>query len=561
MTRALLISVCLFIIACPGNRPPDTPAVPSGPTAVAPGDSAEFRFSSRDPEDYSVSFRCAWGDGDTSGWSLWVGAGETASLRHAWRQVGRYEVAAQARDAQEALSGWSEPLEVLVGNPPRRPTRPDGPRSGWTDTSHSYTTVATDLDADDIRYVFDWGDGVVETTAFYETGRYATLAHAWTRTDTFEVTVRALDRPGLASAWSETLRVAMRDINGPGVVLWRFETGAGAAVAGVPAIDAAGRVLFGAGDGFLRCVDANGVEVWSQDAGAPVLSSPAVGDDGSIVFGAADGRVHCLSAAGGPRWTWLTGGEINSSPALGEDGAVYVGSDDGHLYCLGPDGSLRWSHATGGAVRSSPALGPGGSVCFGSGDGYVYALDSDGALLWRHATGGAVDASPAIGGDGKVYVVSTDGWLYALDPGGTQAWREEVGAGSRSSPAVASDGNVYVGTEDGRICAFYPTGGPVWQVAVVTPVRSSPLVDSDLIVHFGSGRRLYAVDSYGEGGIAWFLTLPADVEGSVAVTDGVLYVGDSAGSLWAVRGSGKLDNGAWPKFRSDARNTGRAGSY
>jgi outer membrane protein assembly factor BamB len=554
---AMLLSV---LASCAKNRPPETPVAPLSGTVVVPGDSVEFRLSSSDPEGYSISFRCSWGNGDTSGWSLWVASGETSMLRYAWRQVGRYEVTAQARDAQEALSGWSNAVEILVGNPPRRPTRPDGPHTGWIDTSYSYVTVATDLDADDIRYVFDWGDGAVDTTSFHETGTYVTVAHTWAVADTFSVLVRALDRPGLASAWSETLRVAMRDIDGPGVILWRYELGSGVRVTGVPAIDGGGRVLFGASDGLLRCLDADGSREWTFAAGGPILSSPAVAADGSVIFGSADGRVYCLDGAGGLRWDYATGGGVISSPALGGDGSIAVGSDDGRLYSLDPGGALRWSYATGGAVRSSPALGSDGTVYFGSGDSFVYAINQDGTLAWRYATGGVVDASPAVGGDGTVYAAGRDGWLYALRDG-SLLWREQIGIGTSCSPAVASDGNIYVGSEAGRVLAFYPVGGPVWELGVPDAVRSSPLVDSDLIVYFGSGRRFYAVNSFGAGSIEWYLTLPGEVEASATVTEsGVIYVGDAAGNLWAVRGSGRIDTGAWPKFRRDVRNTGRAGS-
>lgn len=557
-SRAALAGLLFFAAGCPKNQPPEVPAVPVGPAAVVPGEPAEFRLVGRDPEGFSVSFRCSWGDGDTSGWSLWVGAGETATLSYAWPLVGRYEVTAQARDPQEALSGWSEPLEVLVGNPPRRPTRPDGPFAGWIDTTYSYTTVSTDLDFDDIRYVFDWGDGVAETTDFLETGAYVTLEHTWTEPDTYALAVRAIDRAGLPSPWSETLRVSVRDIAGPGIPLWRVELGAGVEVTGVPALDN-GRVLFGATDGVLRCLDTSGSDLWSFVTGGPIWSSPAVAADGSVVFGSEDGKVYCLTAAGTKRWEFATQGEVRSSPAIAGDGAILVGSDDGRVYCLEPGGSLRWEYVTGGPVRSSPALKPDGGCFFGSGDSFVYALDAEGGLAWRYRTGGPVDASPAIGREGAVHVSSRDGWCYALQPDGELSWREEVGAGSVSSPAVASDGSIFVGAEAGRVVALYPTGGPVWELAMPGPVRSSPLVDSELNVYFGSGRRLYAVDSRGAGSIAWDLTLPGFVSASVAVSeDGVIYIGDAAGNFWAVRGSAGLDSGAWPKFRHDARNTGRA---
>ena len=559
----LMVSVAALLAlpaACVRNRPPDAPARPEGPTVVAPGDSVEYQLVARDPEGQSVSFRLAWDEGDTSGWSLWTGSGETLSVRQVFTRVGSFRLAAQARDPQEALSDWSEPLELLVGSPPRRPTRPDGPAAGWVDTSYSYTTVSTDPDADELRYIFDWGDGAVETTAFVTTGQYVTREHVWDRADTFDLIVRALDRPGLASAGSETLRVSIRDISGPGVVLWQVELGTGVAALGGPAIDARGRIIFGATDGLLRCLEPNGNQAWGFGTRGAVQTSPAIAADGSVLFGSDDSTVYCLTGEGAGRWEYATGGEVRSSPAIAADGAVLVGSDDGGLYCLEPDGRLRWSYRTGGPVRSSPAIGADGRILFGSGDSFVYALRADGTLDWRYRTGDAVDASPALAADGTVHVASRDGRHYALDPDGGLRWQEELGVGTVCSPAVGSDGSIFVGSETGRFFAFYETGGPVWEFPMPGPVRSSPLVGEGLIVYFGAGRRLYAIDARGMGGIAWHLVLPGMVTTSPALANGIVYVGDSAGGFRAVRAAGGLDTGPWPKYRHDARNTGRAGA-
>jgi outer membrane protein assembly factor BamB len=322
--------------------------------------------ASVDPEGYSVSFRCAWGNGDTSGWGLWASEGETTELAYAWPQVGQYDVTAQARDVQEVLSNWSESFSMLVGNPPRTPTRPDGPANGWIDSTYSYTVVATDIDGDDIRYAFDWGEGAVETTAFHETGQYATLGHVWTRPDSYDLRVMALDRPGLNSDWSTVLRAAIRDPLGPGVVKWTYA--AGGEVQSAPALDAAGRVYFGCADSAMYCLNPDSTLAWRFATGSWITSSPAISLDGSVYFGSFDGNLYALSETGVEQWRFSTGDEIWSSPALALDGTIYIGSGDGNLYAVNPDGSERWRFATGDMVVSSPAVGADGRVYCGSQD-------------------------------------------------------------------------------------------------------------------------------------------------------------------------------------------------
>jgi outer membrane protein assembly factor BamB len=161
-----------------------------------------------------------------------------------------------------------------------------------------------------------------------------------------------------------------------------------------------------------------------------------------------------------------------------------------------------------------------------------------------------------------VYVTSFDGNLYAFNPDGTLKWRTDVGEWVYSSPAIGSDGNVYVGSDEGFLYALYPDGSIIWRFEVSGPVASSPAIDSDGIVYFGAGNRFYAVNPLGQGRIEWFIDTYGQVMSSPVIgPDGAIYVGSDDGALYAVRGSGKLDNGSWPRFRHDARNTGRVTAW
>jgi outer membrane protein assembly factor BamB len=83
-----------------------------------------------------------------------------------------------------------------------------------------------------------------------------------------------------------------------------------------------------------------GEERWSfsVDAGASsdlgVGTAPLVDVDGNIYFGADDGFIYAISADGALRWVHHTEDRVDSDPVLGLDGTLYVGSDDDHLYAI-----------------------------------------------------------------------------------------------------------------------------------------------------------------------------------------------------------------------------------
>ena len=75
------------------------------------------------------------------------------------------------------------------------------------------------------------------------------------------------------------------------------------------------------------------------NAKTSVLSSPAIDANGRIFFGAQNGTFYVLEDKGtyaDSIWSYATGGALRSSPAIGDDGTVYIGSYDGRLYGFGP---------------------------------------------------------------------------------------------------------------------------------------------------------------------------------------------------------------------------------
>jgi len=100
---------------------------------------------------------------------------------------------------------------VKLNCSPDRPCKPSGPTSGKVGEEYNYTTSTTDPDGGEVKYGWDWnGDKVVdEWTSFYESGIAITTSHTWTKKGTYNIRVKAQDKDGLESGWSDPLPVTM----------------------------------------------------------------------------------------------------------------------------------------------------------------------------------------------------------------------------------------------------------------------------------------------------------------------------------------------------------------
>ncbi len=101
----------VVVLPAPVNEPPAVPAL-SGPDSGVMRETLSYGVVATDPENDPVSYRVAWGDGDTSDWSQAVASGESLTLTHAWLAAGAYRVTGQAKDRYGNRSEWSAGLSV-----------------------------------------------------------------------------------------------------------------------------------------------------------------------------------------------------------------------------------------------------------------------------------------------------------------------------------------------------------------------------------------------------------------------------------------------------------------
>ena len=84
-------------------------------------------------------------------------------------------------------------VTAVPSNPPAKPML-NGPTSGETGETYTYSAASSDPDGDDIYYWFDWGD--TENTGWlgpYASGEIVEKSHSWDLKGVFDVTVKTKD--------------------------------------------------------------------------------------------------------------------------------------------------------------------------------------------------------------------------------------------------------------------------------------------------------------------------------------------------------------------------------
>ncbi|MBI5838407.1 MAG: PQQ-binding-like beta-propeller repeat protein [Candidatus Eisenbacteria bacterium] len=353
---------------------------------------------------------------------------------------------------------------------------------------------------------------------------------------------------------------------------------------------------------FVALNTATGGVRWRYELGAGIVrSSPAVAADGSVYF-MVEGRnptpdslaaeVLCrFSSDGRLLWsrninpTGVTTEVGLSAPAIGADGSVYAAGD--RLYAFRPDGSLKWAQfePTFEARHNSPVIGRDGTVYFVFHNIPLTALDpDDGSILWSCPLGvnDHCFSSPGIGADGTLYVTTQPGLVYAVSSAGQILWQFDIASAGfqgflRSSPAVDADGTIYFGLNFGSpssaLFALKSDGTVRWifephDLPADVPgdhfdIYSSPAIGSDSSIYFGQELgRVYSLNP-ADGSVRWMQATHSGITWSspALAAGGSLFIGDLDGYCYSIRvaSRGLKATAAWPKYRGDNQNSGRAG--
>jgi len=206
----------LFVASCQREKPPKPPTV-SGPSSANTNISVNFTVTTTDPNKDDVAYLFNWGDGTSDSWSILYASGQTVSKSHTFIIPGNYDVVAKAKDEKGNESEWSAIHRVAISSqPPNTPAKPNGPQSARVNATVSFSTSTTDPDGDSIAYQFDWGDGSeLSWTGYYKSGTTVTQSHIFASPGSFNVKVKAKDKNGVESNWSEPFSITITTNQAP----------------------------------------------------------------------------------------------------------------------------------------------------------------------------------------------------------------------------------------------------------------------------------------------------------------------------------------------------------
>ena len=568
-----------------GNRSPETPQRPSGPTLIGRNTVIEYSTRSHDPDiGDEIRYFFEWGDGiiDTTDYFF---NDSTAYASHAWTDTGHYPIRVRAQDNHGAVSTqWSESLliRVVINHSPNRPFIIGDPY-GRPNRQYTFKTIVTDPDADSVAAKFLWGDGRTPTwSPFYASGDTIKDTITYTEADTYKIRVVAIDKLGSLSDTSNVFNFIVS------AGAWSFIPGElGEEFNSSPALITSGNavthIIVGCNDGYVYCLDSLGDSVWvyppehmyTADA---FNASPVIGPDNKIYIGDEEGRFHGINPNGTPIWDppllVAIGYYLNSSPAINATGdLIYIGCENETLYAINTwTGSIEWKFAATGGITSSPAIAADGAIVFGdeNDSGRLYILNPDGCERHIFYVGGPILSSPAIN-ENKIYFSASETLFYAIDTNGTLLHtflpyvRDEV----FSSPTIGAEGIIYFGDLSGNLYALNPDLTPVtgWPIQITDEITSSVAIGSDNLIYFvGNDDYLYAWSSTGGPTPEWKVKLgrsksrkqealkPSPVIGP----NGWIYAASQNG-VYGFKRNITLANTPWPMFRHDIKHTGRVG--
>jgi hypothetical protein len=209
MRTAALFCLLLAGATCQRNHAPSAPVV-SGPGTGYTHSALSLEVQATDPDRQAIAYQFEWGDSSDTAWTDFYLSGESFRQRHTYLSPGTFTAKARAKDAKELLSDWSTPLQIVVSShPPNPPSLPLGPASGYTDSTYSFSSYATDPRGDRVAIRFDWGDGISDWSGWVPGETVVSMSHTFGSAGVFQVSAQAKDTWGGISDWSASLPVTV----------------------------------------------------------------------------------------------------------------------------------------------------------------------------------------------------------------------------------------------------------------------------------------------------------------------------------------------------------------
>ncbi|MEO0072197.1 MAG: PQQ-binding-like beta-propeller repeat protein [candidate division WOR-3 bacterium] len=508
-------------------------------------------------------------------------------------------------------------LIVLVGcpkkknRPPQKPDTPTGPATTYTNKPEVFRTKAVDPDGDNMRFIFSWGDGTIDTTSaeeLYASGQDAYGVHAWANPGSYYIKVKAIDEKDSVSVWSDSTIITVNynarpwldSFSGPApspYVILPNRYIKFTAVASDSTDSVYVRLVY-----RKKRVSRYTERPWigPKPSGSIFRDSLMFTSNDTFIVRAiakdtkgsqSDSSEAYQVIVTGPIWKFMTilpptGGEppettdyeFTSSPALFQDASgnlrIVIGAIDGCIYGINPANGSRvwrtksvttqddpWAEC---CFNATPAVNQAlGSIYIGSEEGELYCLSTSGSIKWRWPGNGIDDltydefgssAAIAVSGN-RIYVGCDDYRLYCIQDNTTRGdtiWSFYTGSEIPSSPALDAQGNIYFGDDSGYVTSLTPNRTVRWRRRIGIGVWTSPAISGSRVYVGTDDGYLYALN-IDNGNTIWRFTADDAIRSSPVIgTDGAIYFGCNDGKLYAITAAGSLKSGFPIQLSDDA---------
>lgn len=227
-------------------------------------------------------------------------------------------------------------------------------------------------------------------------------------------------------------------------------------------------------------------------------------------------------------WEFPVSSPIYSTPLV-TDNFVIFGSESGTLHAVDHNGQARWTfQAPSGEIFSHPQSS-GKLVYFGATNQKFYAVDMRGDLKWHFATSERIKSDPAVV-EGVAYCTSYDGHVYALKAdNGRKIWQFPPPEKKQEEQPEEAAGEKKEQEEQ----------DPAEEKPAATAVTpgefsyAAPVVRDGVLYVGNLDGYLYAIKT-ADGSLKWRFKAGEGITSTAWVEDGVVYFGSKDDHVYAV---------------------------
>lgn len=271
---------------------------------------------------------------------------------------------------------------------------------------------------------------------------------------------------------------------------------------------------------------------------------------------------------------------VHSSPAIATVGGVeylFFGSEAGKAHIVRTSDMRQTAYTYPDVEAAFDELPWGNSAAVNVSAGQWYIANDQGELyclntasaskVWRYPnrpdTGFTDwDLTDAAFSGGYVYVVNRDAdSLYVLSQTNGTKVGYFAGFSLTTAPTIDAQGNVYIGDDSGYVYQLNPTGGLNWRHKLDGSISTSAVIDAAGTIYIGAntatGGYLYALNP--DSSLKWYYSIGENIYSPPVIgTDNNLYFCDFAGKVHAVNSATGTLKAGWSLINLEAAGSSPA---